>query len=90
MYRLADDAIHRIPGRDGLNDGAIPDEGAIPILGIGIMGGADWGPWGDGNRASREVESSIYVLARGFAIGILHAVSPAFAIGLDDSVGRLL
>ncbi len=41
MYKLADDAIHRIPGRLGLKLGAIPDEGAIPILGMGTIGGAD-------------------------------------------------
>ena len=41
MYDVADDAIQRIAGRLGLNVGAIPDDGDMPILGIGIMGGAD-------------------------------------------------
>jgi hypothetical protein len=41
MYKLAEDAIHRIPGRLGLKLGGIPEEGAIPILGIGTIGGAD-------------------------------------------------
>jgi hypothetical protein len=44
MYKLAEDAIHRIPGRVGLKLGAIPEVGAIPILGMGINGDADWGP----------------------------------------------
>jgi hypothetical protein len=39
MYKLADDAIQRIAGRDGLNVGTIPDVGEGPMLGIGIMGG---------------------------------------------------
>jgi hypothetical protein len=39
IYRLADDAIHRIPGSVGLKLGAIPEDGAIPLLGIAIIGG---------------------------------------------------
>jgi hypothetical protein len=41
IYKLAEEAIQRIPGRVGLKEGAIPDDGDIPILGIGIIGGAD-------------------------------------------------
>jgi hypothetical protein len=44
MYKLADDAIHRMPGSVGLKLGGIPDVGAIPLLGIAIIGGWDWGP----------------------------------------------
>jgi hypothetical protein len=33
MYNVEDDAIHRIAGRLGLKVGAIPEEGAMPILG---------------------------------------------------------
>jgi hypothetical protein len=70
--------------------GAIPEDGDMPMLGIGIIGGADWGPWGEGRRASKEVESSIYVLARAFATSILHAVSPTFAVRLEYLVGSIL
>ena len=89
IYKLADDAIQRMPGRLGLKLGAIPDMGAIPLLGMAIMGGCDWGPWGIGRRLSREVESSIYLLTRGFTTGILHAVSPTLPIRLDNFVGGL-
>jgi len=89
IYRLADDAIHRMPGREGLKLGAIPEFGAIPILGIGIIGGADWGPWGI-RRLSREVESSIYLLTRAFATGILHAIPPAFAVRFHNLVRCIL
>jgi hypothetical protein len=41
MYIVADDAIQRIAGRVGLNVGTIPEDGDMPILGIGIIGGAD-------------------------------------------------
>ena len=39
MYVVADDAIQRIAGSVGLKLGAIPDDGDIPILGMGIIGG---------------------------------------------------
>jgi hypothetical protein len=39
MYRLADDAIQRIPGSVGLKLGGIPELGAIPLLGMGTTGG---------------------------------------------------
>jgi hypothetical protein len=44
MYRLADDAIQRIAGSVGLNDGVIPEYMGALLLGIGMMGGADCGP----------------------------------------------
>lgn len=60
IYMLADDAIQRIAGRLGLNEGAIAECPGLGILGIGMMGGCDWGPWGFAfSSASSEVESSI-------------------------------
>jgi len=48
-------------GRLGLKLGAIGAWPGDSTLGMGIMGGADWGPWGLGRRASRGVASSIYL-----------------------------
>ena len=60
IYRLADDAIHRIAGNVGLKDGAIPEYPGEGMLGIGMTGGCDCGPCGVAfSRASRDVESSI-------------------------------
>lgn len=60
MYRLAEEAIQRIAGNVGLKDGAMVEYPGAGILGIGITGGCDCGPWGFAfNRASRDVESSI-------------------------------
>jgi hypothetical protein len=60
IYRLADDAIHRIAGRVGLNEGAIPEYAGALLLGMGIIGGCDWGPCGFAfKRASSDVASSI-------------------------------
>lgn len=44
MYRLAEDAIHRIAGRVGLNVGAVDEYPGALLLGIGMTGGADCGP----------------------------------------------
>jgi hypothetical protein len=44
MYRLAEDAIHRIAGRLGLNVGAMPEYPGAGMLGMGITGGWDCGP----------------------------------------------
>lgn len=60
IYRLAEDAIHRIAGRLGLNVGTIAECPGVGMLGIGITGGCDWGPWGFAfSRASNDVASSI-------------------------------
>ena len=39
IYRLAEDAIHRIAGKLGLKVGAIPEYPGAGMLGIGITGG---------------------------------------------------
>jgi len=44
MYMESDEAIQRIAGRLGLNDGAIPPWLPLETLGIGIIGEADCGP----------------------------------------------
>jgi hypothetical protein len=44
IYRLADDAIQRMAGNVGLNEGAIPEYMGALLLGIGMTGGADCGP----------------------------------------------
>lgn len=68
MYRLADDAIQRIAGRLGLKLGAIAECPGVGILGIGITGGWDCGPWGVAfNKASNEVASSIVYSLRLFS-----------------------
>ena len=59
MYRVELLAIQRIAGRLGLKLGARAECPGDATLGIGIIGGADWGPWGLGSRASSEVASSI-------------------------------
>jgi hypothetical protein len=41
IYKLADDAIHRIAGRVGLKLGAIPEYAGALLLGMGIIGGCD-------------------------------------------------
>ena len=41
MYRLADDAIQRMAGNVGLNEGVIPEYMGALLLGIGMIGGAD-------------------------------------------------
>jgi hypothetical protein len=60
MYRLADDAIQRIAGRLGLKVGAMPEYPGAGMLGMGMTGGCDCGPWGVAfSRASSDVASSI-------------------------------
>jgi hypothetical protein len=44
IYKLAEEAIQRIAGNVGLNDGAIPEYPGDCPLGMGIIGGADCGP----------------------------------------------
>ncbi len=58
-YSVVRPNMKRIAGRLGLNVGAIIEFCDMGPLDIGIIGGTDWGPWGEGRRASREVASSI-------------------------------
>lgn len=68
MYRLADEAIQRIAGRLGLKVGAIPEYPGAGMLGIGITGGCDCGPWGVAfSKASNEVASSIVYCVDAFS-----------------------
>ena len=44
MYNEALDAIQRMAGRLGLNDGTMAEFPGLGMLGMGITGGWDWGP----------------------------------------------
>lgn len=58
-YRVVFANMNRIAGNVGLNVGTTPDVPGIGPLGMGMTGGTDWGPCGEGSNASNEVESSI-------------------------------
>jgi hypothetical protein len=57
--------MNPIWGRVGLNVGIIDPCVVCSDDGIGIIGGADWGPCGDGSKASKEVESLSIVYTEG-------------------------
>ena len=71
MYMTRFEAMKRIPGSVGLKEGAIAECPADWTLGMAAIGGIDWGPWGEGRRASNEVASSILYLL----LGISHEAS---------------
>jgi hypothetical protein len=57
--------MNPMAGRVGLKDGIIEPCVVCSVDGIGIRGGADWLPCGEGSKASKEVESLSIVYTQG-------------------------
>ena len=90
IYSVVFANMNLIAGRLGLNVGAIPEWPGVGMLGMGIIGGWDWGP-DEGSKASNGVASSIVLCRRGgFTTGVFHAISETFSVYLDDFFNHFL